>query len=87
MDIGAANCHFASVVAKRTRIPCCLALHRVSYAPQEMSVSIFPRICIRKKKHYFHNDSWALQSRFLALSHSDAYKIFSDKLEVEGFGL
>lgn len=35
INIRAANCHCVSVVAKRTRIPCCSALHYVSYTPQK----------------------------------------------------
>lgn len=56
IGIRAANCHCASAAAKRTRIPCCLALHRVSYTPQERQSPRSPEFALGRKC-YFDNDS------------------------------
>lgn len=56
MGIGATNCHCVSLVAQRARIPCCLALHRISYSPQECQSPHSPEFALGKKC-YFDNDS------------------------------
>lgn len=49
VGIRATNCHCVSVVAKRTRIPCCLALHHVSQTPQECQSPHCPEFALGKK--------------------------------------